>query len=198
MINLLDPEKQRQIKAARLNIKLRRFVALSLVVVIGVGIVYGAGFWIAYNERTAAKAEHTQSETELAKYKKIADEAKTYRQNLTTAKQILGTGMTFSTFLTDLGSIMPGNTIIDSFNVSVKRSGSQTPGTIDLATRGKSYGDILKTKQAFEDSKLFSNVKIIRTNVPEKIAERGIDATYPYEATFQVTINALKGTAAAR
>lgn len=193
MINLLDPEKQRQIKAARLNVKLRRFVALSLVVVVSVGVVYGAGFWIASNERISAKAEHTTSETELKKYQKVVNAAKVYRQNLTTAKQILSNGMTFSSFLTDLGSTLPANTIIDSLSVSVKRTGSQSPGTIELSTRGKSYDDILKTKHAFENSKILSSVKIIRTNVPEKPAEKGIAATYPYEATFQVTINALKG-----
>lgn len=193
MINLLDPEKQRQIKAARLNVKLRRFVVLSLVVVAGVGIVYGSGFWIAHNERSTAKADYTSSETELKKYRKIADAASVYRQNLATAKQILNNGMVFSTFLTDLGATMPSNTIIESLNITVNQPGSQNPGTINLITRGKSYGDILRTKQAFENSKILSSIKIIKTNAPEKIAERGIEAIYPYEGSFQVTVNALKG-----
>lgn len=193
MINLLDPEDLRQLRAARLNVKLFRFVTLSLIVVLGVGAVYGAGFWLALRDRAEATTKHQESEQQLAKYTDVASKATAYRQDLTIAKQILGNGMTFSTFLTDLGALMPPNTIVANLSVSTKTSGGQKAGTLSFLTRTKSYDDVLKIKQAFETSELFSDVKIVSTSVPEKPADQGIAERYPYEATFSVTVNALKG-----
>lgn len=193
MINLLDPEEQRQLKAARLNVKLRRFVVLSLVVVLGVGVIYGTGFWLALNDRSVAEASHTTAEQELTQYAKDASEAAAYRQNLSTAKQILSNQMVFSDFLTSLGALMPPNTIIGNLSLSTKAS-AKTTASINFTTRAKSYDDVLKIKQAFETSTLFSDVQILNTNVPEKVDGTGIQAAYPYEATFQVVVNALKGT----
>lgn len=195
MINLLDPEDLRQLRAARLNVKLFRFATLSLIVVLGVGAIYGAGFWLALRDRAETTAKHQESEQQLAKYTDTADKAKAYRQDLTIAKQILGGGMTFSTFLTDLGALMPPNTIVANLSVSTKTSGGQKAGTLSFLTRAKSYDDVLKIKQAFETSELFTDVKIVSTSVPEKPADQGIAERYPYEATFEVTINALKGAA---
>ena len=194
MINLLNPEEQKQIRAARLNVRLVRFTLLSLVVAIGVVTIYGVGFWLARNDRSVAERENEISKTKLTKYEGVAKEAATYRQNLTTAGQILGTGMTFSKFLTDMGALMPANTILDGVNVSTNASGTKSTGIFNFVARAKSYNDILNIKSAFEHSSLLSDVKIVRTSVPDKPAEKGIAAAYPYEATLQVTVNALKGT----
>lgn len=193
MINLLDPEELKQLRAARLNVKLFRFVTLSFIVILGVGVVYGAGFWLALNDRAAADNKYQASEQQLAQYKNVTDQATAYRQDLTIAKQILGGGMTFSTFLTDLGALMPPNTIVANLSISTKTGSSQKAGIVSFLTRAKGYDDVLKIKQAFETSELFSDVKIISTSVLEKPAEQGIAERYPYEATFEVTINALKG-----
>lgn len=195
MINLLDPEQQRQLKAARLNVKLRRFVVLSSVVVLGVGVVYGVGFWLARSERAVAEANHQTAEQELSKYATTVTDAATYRQNLATAKQILGNEMVFSTFLTDLGSLMPQGTILDSINLSTDQASSQNKGAVTLATRAKSYDSVLKIKQAFEGSSLFSDVRILNTSVGDKTGASGNALTYPYTATFELVVNALKGSA---
>lgn len=193
MINLLDPEDLKQLRAARLNVKLFRFATLSLIVVLGVGGIYGAGFWLALSDRAAADTKLQANEQQLAQYTAIADQATAYRQDLTIAKQILGGGMTFSTFLTDLGTLMPPNTIVASLSISTKTANGQKAGSISFLTRARSYDDVLKIKQAFENSDLFSDVKIMNTSVPEKPADQGIAERYPYEATFEVVVNALKG-----
>lgn len=195
MINLIDPEQQRQFKAARLNVKLRRFVILSSVVVVCVSAVYGVGFWLALQERAAAGTNHNDAEQELTTYTKAASDAAVYRQNLATAKQILGSEMVFSDFLMNLGALMPANTIVESINLSTSKAKTDTSGTITFITRAKSYEDVLKIKQAFESSTLFSDVRIMNTSVPEKLGATGNQAVYPYEATFEVVVNALKGTA---
>lgn len=193
MINLIDPEDRRQLRAARLNVKLFRFVVLSLIVILGVGAVYGTGFWLALSDRAEATTKHQESEEQLAHYADAASKAAAYRQDLTVAKQILGGGMTFSTFLTDLGALMPPNTIVANLSISTKTGGGQKTGALSFLTRAKSYDDVLKIKQAFETSELFSDVRIVSTSVPEKPADQGIAERYPYEATFEVTVNALKG-----
>lgn len=194
MINLLDPEQQRQLKAARLNVRLLRFVTLSLIVVVGVGLVYGAGFWLAFDNRAAAETDYQAAEKELQQYAAVATEAANYRQNLATAKQILGSEMVFSSFLTDFGALMPPNTIVDSLSLSTETVAKAADTSVSITTRAKSYTDVLKIKQAFETSSLFSSVRIVNTSVPDKPETVGVMATYPYEATFEVIVNALKGT----
>ena len=57
MINLLDPEQERQLRAGRLNVRLVRFFVLSLLIAVGVGSVYTAGFWLVTRDRDVAEQQ---------------------------------------------------------------------------------------------------------------------------------------------
>lgn len=194
MINLLDPEQERQLRAGRLNVRLVRFFVLSLLIAVGVGSVYTAGFWLVTRDRDVAEQQQQAINQDLEGYTVLANSAKEYRQNLAVAKQILGNQMVFSTFLTDLGALMPTNTIVETLAISTASTSASTTGALSLATRAKNYDDVLNIKKAFETSALFSNVRIMKTSVPEKPDVGGIGAIYPYQATFEVVLNALKGT----
>ena len=194
MINLLNPDDLTQLKAARLNVSLRRFAVLSALIMLGVASIFGIGFWLAYQDRSAVTRQHQSAQQELDKYKEAVDTAATYRSNLKTAKQILNREMVFSTFLTDLGALMPAGTIIEDLSLSTTTD-SRTPGAINFTARAKSYDAVLLIKQSLESSKLLSDVRIGSTSTPEERPTSGIESTYPYEATFEVVVNALKGSA---
>ncbi len=193
MINLLNPDDLAQLRAARLNVSLRRFAVLSGLIMAGVISIYGIGFWLAYQERTAVSLQHRSAQQELDQYKEVVDTAAAYRSNLKTAKQILGREMVFSTFLTDLGTLMPSGTIIENLSLSTTTA-SRTPGAVGFTARARSYDDVLRIKQALEDSELLSDVRIGSTSTPEERPSSGIESIYPYEANFEVVVNALKGT----
>ena len=192
MINLLNPEDIKQIRAARLNMQLRGFVMLTAVIALGVASIYGVGFWFASQERAVANEQHTAAQTKLKDYEVVKDEAANYRKNLAVAQAILAKEIIFSEFLTNTASILPPNTILSELNLSTKvASGAKKLGSMSLQARAKSYNDVLRLKDSLEASPLFSDVRIAQANVLEKPATSGIEVSYPYEATYDVIVEQL-------
>ena len=54
MINLLSPSQKEQIRAARLNVQLRKYLLLSSFVTVAVLAVYGVGFYLVINDKEQA------------------------------------------------------------------------------------------------------------------------------------------------
>lgn len=194
MINLLNPGSISDIKSARFNVRLRRYMILIALIGLGIIGIYGAGFWFAHQEYAVANERHEKSEQELQHYAAVQKKIIDYRANLKIADKILNSGVVFSQFLTDTGNVMPANTILSNLTISTQTpSASQKPGSLVLEARTKSYDDALKLKESLTSSSLFSDVRIISVNVPEKRAASGIESVYPYQARYDVVINQLAG-----
>lgn len=188
MINLLNPEQQRQLRAARLNLHLLKFALLSIFIVIGVAGIYATGFWTVITSKASSEIEFSTAKKELDTYTATTQQAESYRQNLTVAKQIMGGEITFSSFLISLGTAMPSGTIIEQLSLSTHDITAKKADSIAIHTRAKSYADVLRIKQAFESSNLFSSVRIASTSTAALPDAKGIQAAYPYEARFEVFI----------
>lgn len=193
MINLLSPESKRSIRAARLNITLRRYFVLTLLVVVGMGAIYGVGFYLVANEKTIADKEKVTGEQQLAEYAAATKQAETYKANLAVVKQILSNEIVYSSFLTSTAAALPSNTILSNLTLSTAVApGAKTAGT-NLEARAKSYNDVLNLKEFLDKSGIFTNVSIVSTNRPDDISKlTGISQQYPFEAILNVTINTKK------
>ncbi len=190
MINLLNPSEQRQIRAARINVRLRRFVLLTFAAAAVFSGIYLYGIQRAGAENTQAIVARTEAEKKLVAYadtKKTADE---YQANLAVAKKILSSEIVFSTFITDLAATMPPNTILQGLTLSSKSlsTDKSKPVFTELNARTKSYEDALTLKTKLEQkTTLFSDVRI--TNITRSdTGLKGAIANYPYVVGFSVVI----------
>lgn len=196
MINLLSSETKTQLQAARRNVVLRRLFFFVSTVLLGIGAIYGYGFWTVEKERTLATDNNNVALSHLKQYDAVKQQAAQYRSDLKIAKTILGSEFMFSEFLIETAKTLPPNTILDNLTMTTKQTATaaRKAGTISLRARAKSYDDSLKLKDALENSELFTDVKLLNIKRPEKMSDlKGIQATYPFEITLEVVVTTLKG-----
>ncbi|MGE5312970.1 MAG: hypothetical protein ACM3MA_03145 [Acidobacteriota bacterium] len=191
MINLLNPSVVSDLKSARLNVRLRRAVLVCSLIALGVAGIYGGGFWFARQEYLDAEDRNNKAQAELRDYADVKKTAATYRANLIIAEKILTKEVTFSKLLTDTGAIMPQNTVLANLTLATTTtvSANSKPGALQLAARTKSYDDALRLKESLESSPLYSDVHLLQVAKPEKPADRGLEALYPFQATYNVILD---------
>ena len=190
MINLLNPGHQKQIRAARINVRLRHFVFFTFVALLVFGGIYAYSIQRAGSENQQAKLYQTEAGKKLLAYADIKKTADEYQANLAVAKKILGSEIVFSSFITDLAGTMPSNTILQGLTLSSKSLSTDTskPVITDLHALTKSYEDALALKTRLEQqTKLFSDVRITSITRLES-TPKGPTAAYPYTVSFSVVI----------
>lgn len=192
MINLLNPTDVSELRAARINVRLRRLTVLTFV---GVGIIcgiYAYGFYSADKSYSDAIAKSATTDASLQGYEGVKTQAKQYQTNLSIAKKILGSEVTFSSFVTELAASLPPNTILESLALSTKSIGtlSGKPITTELIAKAKGYGDVIALKTSLEKkTNLFSAVRISSTSLNTATATADpLTRAYPYTVSFSVVI----------
>lgn len=182
MINLLPDETKREIRAARRNILLRRYVVgLTMALLLLVG-AFGVGYYVSINERWAAEEQLATTEQQSVAFAKINKEAKEFAENLTTAKSILSNQVTYSQLVTDIAKTLPKGAVLASLNISAQDFGK--PVTITALTTNA--GSVpLELKSSLQKSQLFENVSII--SITEK--EGAADSTNPILKSHHVSVS---------
>lgn len=191
MINLLNPADIKELSAARVNVRLRLFTFLTFLGVGIIGLIYAASFKIADTQYDSAVAKSTATNERLSKYAATKTTAQQYQTNLTIAKKILGSEITFSTFITNLAASLPASTILDSVTLSTQSIGAVNgkPTETSLTAKAKSYSDVLALKTNLEKkTDLFSAVRITSTTLSSGDNKNALLNTYPYTVTFSVVL----------
>lgn len=192
MINLLNPTDIRELKAARVNVRLRRSLIVTIATLGVIGGIYTFSFYSANAAFKEAVAKSKATEENLKDYETVKATAKTYQANLDIAKKIMGGEVTFSTFITELASALPPNTVLQNLNFSTKSIGSVNgkPITTQLTARAKGYSDVIALKTNLEKKTgLFSEVRISSTSLTTtSTTEDVIAKNYPYTVVLNVTI----------
>lgn len=192
MINLLSPEQQRDIRAARVNITLLQYCAMFVVLGVVIGLVYGLGFWLVGQDKAAVNDKLLSQSEQSEAYAEVEKEAESFRQNLSVAKNILSKETSYSSFLTTLAADIPSGTILTSLSVGEATPVDAKKG-MTLDGRAISYAKVLELKNKLEQSALFENVSIVSATRPDDISGlSGLDAEYPYMASFSVRLSAQK------
>lgn len=189
MINLISPERKRDVAAARINAKLVRFGIALLMLAAVIAAIYGFGFWLLWQDEQSVKAKLATQDSEAQAYAKVEKEANEFRQNLAIAKRILGAEKTYSSFLTQLARDMPSGTVLTNLSLGgpTTTSSSRPAGTLIIEARATSYAKVLELKNSLEQSQLFENVSIVNTARPESISTlAGLEAKYAYKVSLSV------------
>lgn len=193
MINLLSPTQKEEIRAARLNVQLRKYVLLSSFVAVAVLSVYGVGFYLVINDKDQAQQQLNQDETAVTRYQAVQQEAKAYKANLTIANKVLTNGVSYSTFLTSTAQALPAGSVLTELSLSDLGGSavSKLPGanSITLSARTVSYGGALQIKDSLEASDIFEGVSITNVSKNEVSADSSaIEKKYPFTVNVSVLI----------
>lgn len=192
MINLMPPLVRQDLKAARVNVMLVRYVVMLFVLTLAISLIYGAGFWIAHQEKRTMLARLEDQNMKAKQYSKVRKEAQDYRDNLRFAKQIIDKGIPYSKFLTILAQDIPDGTVMSALVLGTPKA--VVPGvnasTVDMRARTSSEEKAVQLKNSLEQSKLFENVRINNISRPDSLEGlQSMESRYPYEVALTATLS---------
>jgi hypothetical protein len=175
MINLLPYGTKQQIRAARLNVVLLRYV-ITLSISAGFLILACLTTYFFINNSSLFAKSATSSTSDST----IKSEADTIKTNLSMAKSVLAQQVSYSQIISKLAGAIPSGTIINFLSINDGSFGTTTNLQLESTTQDKE--SLLKTN--FESSPYFSNYKLISSTVSQDP-----NAKYPYLIDFSITIN---------
>ena len=163
MINLLPADYRLSLRHGRLNVRLGRWLAISLAITIGLILILASG-WLYIDQqikglnRSIATTKEQLKSQNLEEVQKQADEIS---KNVRVINQVLRREIRFSDLLQEIGKVMPSGTVLNTLTLSEKVNGA-----LDLNASAKNYADAAQIAVNLSDPKnnLFAKVDIINVN----------------------------------
>lgn len=194
MINLIPPNKRRELQAMRHNAILVRYVLIAIVFFAVTVLIHIGTFLLL---RQAEVANTTQSESHLAKaneYEDVHRIAQEYTKNLTAAKALFDSSIPYPEALSNLAKTLPSGVIIDTVNLEAGII--DQPGT--LTAHAVSYDAAVALKDAFSNSTIATGVSIASVTNTAISGATGADnastsetgeapSQYPIQVTLNIT-----------
>lgn len=184
MINLLPDEVKTDMSAARMNVVLLRYNIVVLASIAVLALFCLTFFLILKNSQTVAVSTKNDNSGKAASYANVRKEAEEYRNNLTVAKSIFASAITYTEILNSITKLIPSGVVLDSLNISDSTFGQQN----SFSAHAKSYVAATKLKENFQSSKLFSNVyfqSLTASNSPS-------DSSYPVSVVISAKLNRIE------
>lgn len=179
MINLLSVTDKKSLRAAHLNVLLRRYIVLLCGVAICIVLIFGFGFWLQINEQARYIEASQKFAAERAQYTKAQQTGKAFADNLTIAKTILSNEVLFSDLTTTIARTLPPGASLQTLTVST----ADFAKPISLVIQTNSYDNAVKTKDSFENSAAFEGVNILSASQIKDSKTK-----YNYTVTLSVTV----------
>lgn len=199
MINLLSPKTKKNIRAARRNVQLRKYVVLVFIATIGTMAIYGIGFYTVMADQSRAEMQLNKDEAAKRSYAQVLSTAKEYKNNLKVASKVLSAGIVYSDFLIQTAQALPADSVLTDLSLSAAKASTTTTAvkadSIVLNARSATYGAALQVKNNLENSTLFENVNLSSITMQKITAESSaLERKYPFTLVINVTVSTKRGS----
>jgi len=157
MINLLPSETKKQIRAARINVVLIKYLIFSIFSTAFLALACATVYLFIINTKpidNSAQAKVNQSDS--ANYDAAKIKYDTLVASFSSAKSIVEQQVSYSTIITTIGATLPSGVILDNLSLSSSKIGS--PMILQLKATSTSAES--KIKESFQNSTMFSGVSI--------------------------------------
>ncbi len=181
MINLLPDTAKREIRAARTNVRLVKYIVVLVAGVGFLGLVSFGVYTILMGTKASADTIIQTNQSKTSAYASTETEAQSLKASLANAKSILDNEVQYSKVITGIAALMPSGTVLDTLNLSSTTFGTPTTLTI----HAKSTDAALSVKDKFQASPLFSNISFVSLSN----SAQGQTGAYPVTAVMSLTIN---------
>lgn len=188
MINLLPDDYKSEIRAARTNVLLMRYIAILVVAITTLGGLVTGSYFVLNTARDSAQAKVNENQQRVAEYSSIKASADSFRSDLSTVKTILQQDISFSKLVYKIADAVPSNVVLDSLTLDPNTFGTR----MTISASAKSFDDAAKLKEAFASKQeLFSGVQL--QSIQSGGAADSASAGYPVKVSISVILN--KGAA---
>ncbi len=180
MINLLSSSHKSDIRAARVNIILIRYIVILLIAIAFIlGVLY-VSHKILERTEASALAQIEANDVKADVYSDTKTQVDQLSQSLAQAKTVLDQEMRYSKVLTSIAALMPPGTIIDTLTLD----GSNPSAPITLKILAKTSSDAIALQNQFRTSPLISAPNF------QSVTETGGDVEgYPASITMSFILN---------
>lgn len=184
MINLLSDEHKAEIRAARTNVLLVRYISLLMAAALVLsGLV--AGSWVVLNGvRDSAQTAVNANTQRASQYQATQQQADSFRSDLATAKSILDQKTSFTKLIYRFANVIPPNVVLDSLALDPKTFGTK----MTISASAKTFDDASKLKEAFASNQdVFSAVSLL--SIQSENGTDGVGSEYPVKVTVSLVVN---------
>lgn len=179
MINLLPPKDKVEIRAARVNVILLRYIMILLGAIVFLGLFMVGIYLILTSINAASETAINTSNDSSSGTGSVKTQTEVLKASLDSAKSVIQSEVRYTKLITTIAGLVPKGVILDKLSLN--------PQTIGAATTLQAYATNTDTaislKDAFQSSPLFSNVSI------QTISSTTGTANYPVNIVLSVTIN---------
>ncbi len=183
MINLLPYEEKKQLRAARFNTVLIRYLVTLWMGSIFMATIFAGAYYNLTLSKTSAEQLLSQNQSKSSAYQSVQQQAATINANIASARNVLSQQILYSKVLISIGQITPQGVVIDKLSLSPSTFGT----AITLQAYARDSDAALALKTAYQSSSIFSNVSI--QNLSGGSGTSGSVSGYPVSITLNVTIN---------
>lgn len=181
MINLLPADTKKQIRAARVNSILIKYLFTVIFAACFLAISCASIYlFLQNNENESSNNEPiTTNQIKDEEYNLVKKQHDNMVVSFTNIKQILDQQPSYSDIIMTLGRTLPHGVIIEELSLDNSKIGSP----ITIKARAKTEDEATGLKNSFKDSELFTNFSI------QSIKSSSSVSGYPIEVTMNLTIN---------
>lgn len=185
MINLLSQDLQTELRSARLNVRLRSYIVVTLAVLLATLLVFAASLFLSYQQRAAAEQSIDNNLRAISQYSETRKEAENFHKNLATAKSILTQETLYSDLMVRIAKTLPTRTNLTDLTLSEEIIAQP----IILNARVGSQQAAVTLKNTLEESEIFSDVSLISVQSDGSSTIPDSYRNYPVSVTLQASFN---------
>lgn len=180
MINLMPDEAKVELRAARTNVLLIRYISVIFLAFVFLVFVLGGSYYLLMQTKDSAQKLIEANDTKASVYSSTQKQIDTLSSQLSGAKTILNQEVLYSKVLVNLGQQMPSGTLIDQLTLN---DSSFTNTSVSMKIYAKSTNAAVSLRDRFQKSPYFKDVNF------QNITESSQDvAGYPVTANLTFTL----------
>lgn len=179
MINLLPSETKKQLRAARNNTTLVRYVFTIFFATLFLGLLIAGSYYILQSSKNVADTAINNVQSGSGSYTPSTQKEAEFKSDLQIAKNIIDQQVSYSLILEEIAKILPSGTILQS-PLELSKDSFNSQMTLKAYTKESTDGAI---KTAFESSSVFTRYSLQSLNQSSDFAN------YPNLVTFSININ---------
>lgn len=179
MINLLSTEHKSNIRSARSNVLLSRYISIILLAIVFLLAVLYVSYTILEQTKASAESRVASNNLEVGEYGETKGQIDDLSARLNDAKLQLNQEVDYAAVLTAIGQSMPADTILENLKLDTAVFASPTP--VEIIAYAKTEESTALIAPSLQKSMVFVSV----TAGPP---EQSTDVTgYPVKLTLSAT-----------
>lgn len=180
MINLLAGERKDEIRAARVNVILMRYMVIIALAFAFIGAALYVSHSVLTVTMTNAQTLIAANDVKADVYSETKTQVDTLSAKLNDTKTILNQEIRYSQALVKMGQLMPAGTILGDLTLTTASFAGQA---VEVKAYAKSTNEAGMLQSNFQSSGLFSQVTLKGTETNQEIDG------YPVTVSMSVVLN---------